>query len=156
MEVWILEWSYPYDSENNVTVWTNKKDAQRQALDEISDLMTNNWDMDDEHAAACADDVEDMTRRGHLDEALRRFHDYQDEYNSDYAQYWHVYQRDVLTGDQSTSSSATTSYQASTHGATCRGPCGNFNDYAYADRADGTYVCRQCSTFQHIFGTKSP
>ena len=159
MEVWVIEWSYPYDGETNVTIWASEKDAQRQALDEITDLMTNDWDMDDEDASSCSDDIEDMISRGHFDEALQRFHDYQDNYNSDQAQYWHVYRREVLTGDQNKATTIPApppSYRANTSGATCRGPCGNFNDYAYADRHDGTYVCRQCSTFQHIFGTKSP
>lgn len=158
MEVWILEWSYHYDSENNITVWSNKRDAQKQALDEISELFSNDWDMDDENAASCAEDVEDMISRGHYDEAIRRFHDYQDDYNSDYAQYWHVYSRDILTGDSAKDipTIPAPAYKASCSGATCRGPCGNFNEYAYADRADGTYVCRQCSTFHSIFGTKSP
>lgn len=152
MEVWVLEWSHPYDSENNITVWANENDARRQALDEIEDLITNDWDMEDNDAAACADDISDMVARGQLAEAMRRFNDYQDEYNSDYAQYWHVYSRDLLTGDGSKSTMTTPStYKATTHGATCRGPCKSFNDYAYADRSDGTYVCHQCKTFGHIF-----
>lgn len=158
MEVWVLEWSYPYDGETNVTIWASQVDAQKQALKEINELI-DDWDMDDQDASSCAEDIADMTKRGHYGEALQRFHDYQDNYNSDTAQYWHVYERDVLGTDQSEVPTlpppAPAGYKAPYPGATCRGPCGNFNDYAHADRRDGTYVCRQCSTFQHIFGAKS-
>lgn len=154
MEVWVVEWSYPYDNENNVTVWANKVDAQKQACKEINELI-NEWDMDDVHAASCAEDISDMVGRGQYAEAIRRFNDYQDEYNSDYAQYWFVSSKPVLSGDGSEpSTNAPVAYKATTSGATCRGPCGQHNEYAYADRPDGTHLCRQCSTFQHIFGVK--
>lgn len=155
MEVWALEWSYPYDNENNVTLWSSQSDAQKQALKEINELI-DDWDMDDEHAAACAEDIEDMTRRGHLGEAIKRFNDYQDEYNSDYAQYWFVSSKQILTFDDGSGTKPTpVAFKAATSGATCRGPCGQYNEYAYADKSDGTHMCRQCSTFQHIFGVKS-
>jgi len=152
MEVWILEWSYPYDSDNNITVWASEQEAQKQAIKEIQDLITNDWDMDDVDAAACADDIDDMVSRGHYAEAIRRFNDYQDEYNSDYAQYWFVVRKDVLGGNTSTMTSTSRNYSSSS-GATCRGPCKQHNDYANPDRSDGTYVCHQCKTFGHIFGT---
>ena len=155
MEVWVLEWSYPYDMENNITVWSNQVDAQKQALNEINELISNDWDMDDIDASSCADDINDKIKRGQYTEALKRWNDYQDEYNSDYAQYWHVYSRELLSSDPSELPKITpTAYRATTSGATCRGPCKQYNDYAYADSPDGTYVCHQCSTFQHIFGTK--
>lgn len=156
MEVWVLEWSYPYDSETNITIWANQKDAQKQALEEINELITNGWDLEDDDAAACADDIQDMMKRGLLEECLDRFHDYQDNYNSDQAQYWRVYMREVLSADQSEVPTIPppTAYKATSPGATCRGNHQEFNPYAYADRSDGTYLCRQCQTFQHIFGVK--
>jgi len=156
MEVWVLEWSYPYDNENNVTLWVSQDDAQRQALKEINELISNDWDLEDDSAAACADDINDMTARGQLGEALKRFNDYQDENNSDYAQYYFVTKKQVLSwsGDKSKTRTPV-AYKATSSGATCRGPCGQYNEYAMADQPDGTHMCRQCSTFHHIFGTKS-
>lgn len=155
MEVWVLEWSYPYDNEHNVTVWNNQVDAQKQALKEIIDVIANDFDMDDPHASSCADDIDDMMNRGQLAEAIRRWNDFQDDHNSDHAQYYFVSKKEVLGEGATTSPSGGASFIATSNGATCRGPCGQFNEYAQADRADGTHICRQCSTFQHIFGTKS-
>lgn len=146
MEVWVLEWSCPNDGESNVSVWERQEDAQRQALKEIADVITNDWDMDDVQASSCADDIDDMTARGQLGEAIRRFNDFQDDYNSDYAQYWFVSKKEVLgAGGKGTSS------HRHSNGATCRGPCKQHNEYANPDRSDGTYVCRQCKTFGYIF-----
>lgn len=37
-------------------------------------------------------------------------------------------------------------YIATVSGATCRGPCGTHNEFAYANKPDGTYVCYGCRT----------
>lgn len=111
--------------------------------------------MDDPHASSCADDIDDMMNRGQLAEAIRRWNDFQDDQNSDHAQYYFVSKKSVLGEGSVASPSGGASFIATSNGATCRGPCGQFNEYAQADRADGTHICRQCSTFQHIFGTKS-
>lgn len=155
MEVWVLEWSYPYDNEHNVTVWNNQVDAQKQALKEIVDVIANDFDMDDSSASACADDIDDMMNRGQLADAIRRWNDFQDDHNSDHAQYYFVSKKEVLGEGSMSAPSGGSSFTATSSGATCRGPCGQYNEYAQADRADGTHVCRQCSTFNHIFGTKS-
>jgi hypothetical protein len=147
MEIWVLEWSHPNDGENNVTVWERQEDAQRQALKEIADVITNDWDMDDVYASSCADDIDDMVNRGQLGKAISRFNDYQDEHNSDYAQYWFVSKKEVLGAN-----GKRTNEHVHSNGATCRGPCKQHNPYANADKSDGTYVCRQCKTFSSIFG----
>jgi hypothetical protein len=43
-------------------------------------------------------------------------------------------------------------WQALTPGATCRGHHKEWNEYAYADQPDGTYLCHQCKMFQQVFG----
>jgi hypothetical protein len=156
MDVWVLEWSYPYDGENNITLWASQVDAQKQALKEINDLISNDWDMDNEDAATCADEISSFMGQGRYGDAIKRFNDYQDEYNSDYCQYWHVRSYPVLSSDEDVTAIKPVPYKATTSGATCRGPCGQFNEYAYADKPDGTHMCRQCSTFHSIFGTTKP
>jgi hypothetical protein len=144
-----------YDNEHNVTVWTNQYDAQKQALKEIVDIIANDFDMDDSSASACADDIDDMMNRGQLGDAVRRWNDFQDDHNSDHAQYYFVSKKQVLGAGSQVAPSGGSSFTTIGSGATCRGPCGQFNEYAQADRSDGTHICRQCSTFNHIFGTKS-
>lgn len=36
---------------------------------------------------------------------------------------------------------------------TCK-KCGYYNEFASPNQSDGSYLCRQCSTFLHIFGGK--
>ena len=159
MEVWVLEWSVPSDGESNVTLWESEKDAYLQAASEIEDHITNNWDMDDETQAMYADEVQDFFKRHKYMEGIKHFHDYENNYNEDYAQYWEVYSREIMKRDSRDvvpNPSTSIAYKATASGATCRGPCHQFNEYAYADRPDGTHMCRQCSTFHSIFGTDKP
>lgn len=152
MDVWVLRWECPNDNEVNVTIWANEQAALNQALDEIEDHITNNWDMDDEDQSRYADEIGDLRKRGQLREAMLRWNDYQDNFDSDYGSWWGCRKQPVLPDDEVVTSAPTIAFKATSSGATCRGPCGQSNSYAYADRQDGTYVCRQCSTFQHIFG----
>lgn len=43
-------------------------------------------------------------------------------------------------------------FVATDPGATCRGPCGNYNEYAYANKRDNTYICQQCKMMSQVFG----
>lgn len=54
--------------------------------------------------------------------------------------------------DDDSELSESSPYQASDPGATCRGPCGQFNDYAFADKPDGTFVCHGCRLMSGAFG----
>jgi hypothetical protein len=156
MDVWVLEWSCRDDGDTKVTVWSNEIDAQKQAVKEISGYINSYFDFDNSDDESCAEDFNDMVARKHYDEAINRFNDHQDNYNSDYAQLWYVSKKSVLSGTGQAAAGLGVSMNAtSTHsnGATCRGPCKQHNPYANADKSDGTYVCRQCSTFKSIFGT---
>ncbi len=163
MDVWIVEWSYPYDVETEISVWGNEHDAYYHACEEIKSQIDSNWDMDDEYQQAAAERFDNHFHPGTLNsipsmtKAIRAWDDYQNDYNDEHAQYWNVSKKSVRRLDESDTETLpppAMNYKASVAGATCRGPCGQFNDYAYADKPDGTHLCRQCSTFQHIFGVK--
>lgn len=157
MDVWAMVWEYPNESENNFTLWSNELDALEKACSEIEDKITDQWDMDDETQSEYAGEIARFHEQGKRREAMEKWNDYQSNYNDDYAEYYSVLKKTVLsdTGDV-VSPTPGAQYKATTSGATCRGPCKQFNDYAYADRPDGTHMCYQCSTFNHVFGvTKS-
>lgn len=158
MEVWVLQWEYPYDMETNITLWTTQKAAQQQALKEINERIDNDWDMDDPDMLTHAEKIEELMDAGKLKEAIDVWNDYQNNYNDDHAQYYGVFSRPVLTADpdEVVTSAPPIQYKATTAGATCRGSHKEYNPYAYADRPDGTYLCTQCKTFGHIFGAKDP
>lgn len=155
MDVWVIEWSCRDDGDSKVTIWSNQIDAQKQAVKEISQFINGSFDFDDPNDESCAEDFNDMVRRKDYDAALRRFNDHQDDHNSDYAQFWFVSKKPILSGTGQTANLTGSSIQSSSHahsnGATCRGPCKQHNEYANADKSDGTYVCRQCKTFGTIF-----
>jgi hypothetical protein len=151
MEVWTIEWSCPSDGDGDVTIWATEEDALKAACREIGNHIQSTFDFDLVSDASCAEDFNDLVRNGQLRDAIRRYNDHQDDYNQDYANYWFVQKKPVLTGDGKTSVSSSANLSFSSNGATCRGPCKQHNEYANADKADGTYVCRQCKTFQHIF-----
>ena len=154
MEVWIKEWNYIADGETNHTVWATELAALKSACDEIEDSITNNWDMDDETQAQYSENITQLLAQAKWREVVEAWNDYQGNFNDEYAEYWSIMRKEVLTGDDEeiVTSAPVMAFKASISGATCRGPCGQYNDYAYADKSDGTHLCRQCSTFKHIFG----
>lgn len=159
MDVWVLDWDYPYDMEHNITLWTTEKAAQQQALSEIKEKIDNDWDMDDAEAFNAAEEIEQFQDAGKLKEAIDRWNDYQNNFNDDHAEIYSIYVRELLNGegsDEVVTSAPPVLYKASSPGATCRGHHKEYNPYAYADRPDGTYLCTQCKTFGHIFGTNNP
>lgn len=158
MDVWILQWEYPYDIDSNITVWTTEKEAQQQALKEINQKIDDAWDMDDADMFSHAEEIEILEGQGKLKEAIDKWNDYQMNFNDEHAEYYNVLGRPVLSGEGEPTAVAVTpvAYQASTPGATCRGTHKEYNPYAYADKPDGTYLCTQCKTFGHIFGTSTP
>lgn len=158
MDVWILQWDYPYDMDSNITVWTTQKAAQEQALKEINEKIDNSWDMDDADMFNYAEEIEVLEGAGKLKEAIDKWNDYQMSFNDEHAEYYNVLQKPILGGGTADASVTIASgpYQASSPGATCRGSHKEYNPYAHADRADGTYLCTQCKTFGHIFGTNNP
>ena len=156
MEVWIKQREDISDLEVNVTVWDNEQDALQSTCQEILKKIAGNWDMDEEHMSQAADHIDAEIQGKRWRSAMDLWNDFESNYNDDYAEYFSVYKRDVLSSSDSlpVTLSPPKPYNPTTNGSTCRGPCGQYNDYAMADRADGTHVCHQCSTFQTIFGTK--
>jgi hypothetical protein len=154
-EVWIVRWEHPDDMEVNITLWTSEQDALKQALSEIQNEIDNNWDMDDTYQSQYADEIKRLSGLGKLRQAMVAWNDYQDNHNDEYGEWYSVSKQEVLSMDDEVVTSALpVAFKPSTTGATCRGPCKQYNEYAYADRRDGTHLCRQCSTFQHILELK--
>lgn len=158
MEIWVLDWDYPYDGEHNITLWTTQKAAYQQALREINEKIDGDWDMDEPDMLTHAEKIEELEGQGKLKEAIDVWNDYQNNYNDDHMELYSVYSREVLSGEGEdvVTSAPPIPYKASSPGATCRGSHKEFNPYAYADKPDGTYLCTQCKTFGHIFGTNQP
>jgi hypothetical protein len=147
MEIWVLEYNYFSDYTTTVKLFATEKDALAQALKEAKRHISNEWDLNDEDISAEFDKIAEFENNGMLRQALETFNDF--EGDQDDSKVWLVYSKTVSGVEDSTPKLA---YKATTSGATCRGQCKNYNEYAYADRPDGTYVCHQCSTFCRILG----
>lgn len=157
MAVWSLQWNYSYDMDTNFTVWTTEKAALQQGISEIVKKIDNDWDMDNEDMSRYTDRIKELRSQGKLREAINEWNEYQNHYNNDRAETYLCFMIEVLSGDDEVvKTPAPVAYQASSPGATCRGSHKEFNPYAYADQPDGSYLCTQCKTFQHIFGTTKP
>lgn len=160
MEVWVLEWSYPYDMEHNVTVWGDEESALKQGCTEIKQKIAGDWDMDDENMEQAAKAFDEHLGRGEYEAAIGVWNNFQNDYNDEQGEWYYCNKHEVLGATDVDGGCrppvAKAAFKATTAGATCRGPCKQWNEYAYADQPDGTHVCHQCSTFQHIFGTTKP
>jgi hypothetical protein len=179
--VWVIEWSYPSDGESNVTVWDGEKSAAKQACSEIQSRISDDWDMTDYDQASSARQINDYVSAGQYLKAVKYWNNCSSNCDSDYAMYWEVREAQVgdLSGasepivfdpDYFTAlldseeeeeddgildaefEEVDEAYQASNPGATCRGPCGQFNEYAYANKRDGTHVCHSCRMMSQVFG----
>jgi hypothetical protein len=159
MEVWALQWDYPCDMEHNITLWTDEMSALRQACTEIKQKIDGEWDMGEafiEKAAKLFEESAVVDTIDSLRSALLVWNEFQNDFNDENGEWYSVTKYQVLGNSdiQGGCRPPPTVYKATAAGATCRGPCKTYNEYAYADQPDGTHMCHQCSTFQHIFGTK--
>lgn len=161
MEVWLAEWEYPDDMEHNVEVWSNEQEALQDVCNDIQTSI-DDWDLNDpdteykEEKLQFIAEFQDSVSRRELRMAMEAWNDFQSNYNSDYGEWYSVTKKEVGGGNVAAVGQAVPviAYKASVAGSTCRGPCKQYNEYAYADRPDGTHVCHQCSTFNSIFGVK--
>ncbi len=170
---WIVEWQQPDEYEYMVTLFARESDAYMQAAhDMMEDVMS--WDLSDPDIEAVAHRINDYVLAGDYKSALREYNDDQGEAGGEGAQYWYVYERKENVGartpgtiifqdsdedeeeDEEEEEAPETPYTASAPGATCRGPCGQKSEYAYADRKDGTYCCYSCKMMSQVFGGKVP
>ncbi|CAB4196708.1 hypothetical protein UFOVP1290_228 [uncultured Caudovirales phage] len=174
--VYVLEYSYPYDCANNVTIWDSKDAAYKQAAHDIQYTIRDSWDMTDATECKDAKEINDMIKCGDYEGAVYYFNRC-DSNEGDRYESWSV-------SDQTVRSNATTPsvfsddyfesdeddddcdsdecdcedkskseevYQATESGATCRGPCGGYNEYTYADKRDGTFICYACKMMAEAF-----
>lgn len=148
MDIYVVEYQNFSNFETKVTLFATEKDALTQALKDARKHIDRKWELGDEDTAACLEEINELEANGNLRGALDKFNDREgDMYDSTF---WMVYPERVIGFDEPSAHKIT--YKATASGATCRGSCKNYNEYAYADQPDGTYVCYQCSMFKHILG----
>jgi len=177
--VWIVEWQQPEVSDFKVTVFARESDAFMQVAHDIMEQVMD-WDLSDSDIEAIARSINDYVSVGDYKNALSKFNDDQATLDTDQEQFFFVYERKENIGAQAPNliifsdvdedeedeeededetippTARSGDFKTSVPGATCRGPCGNYNPDAYADMSDGTYCCYQCKLMSQVFGGKVP
>jgi hypothetical protein len=172
--VWIVEWTQPGQNESHVTCYSTEDDALKSACNDMLESLPDAWDLDDADGKANARTLNDLVANGSYRAAINEYADFESENNNyEYGQYWSVYERKVNSfpglpnllaladpdqdeeeEEEEDDEEDEETYQASSPGATCRGPnCGYVSPDAYADKRDGTYVCYQCKMMSQVFGS---
>lgn len=168
MSVWILEWHT--DGDYHATIWQTEKDANIQACSEIQDAIAAEMDLDDEEVHGIAKSILDHMACGDFASAINEWNDYQGE--TDRPSFYCISEKVINTSPCAIQSWVLGDFKSADDdededeedeqnkidtlppmqlpGATCRGPCKTYNEYAYADRMDSTYLCYQCKTFKSI------
>jgi len=174
-KVYVLEYSCPFDGENNVTIWDNEDDAYKQAANDIQYTIKDRWDMSNETERDDAREINEKIKAGAFKSAVIYFNKC-DTNDCDSHESWHVscedtrvnasdpqvFADDYFASDDDEEHTCDENcddwkaqsedvYQATESGATCRGPCGGYNEYAYADKRDGTFVCYACKIMSQTF-----
>lgn len=169
--VWVVEWQQP-EYGYKVTVFATEADATSSACYDMMEEVRD-WDLSDSDLEEVAKRINDYVLVGDYKQALREFNNNQGNSGSENAMYFFVYERQPIVGgknprtiifqdteedegedeeEDEEEDAPETPYTASIPGATCRGPCGHFSEYAYADRRDGTYCCYSCKMMSQVFG----
>ena len=162
MDIWVLQWSSSDDA--NVSLWQTEQDALTQAASEIQSGILADWDMNDPEVHDTAKSIFDTINSGNIRQAIHEWNDAQSELGYDYPSWYSVTKKNILNGPQAVQTiilgtnappvmdaddylgypKIITPEPIQAAGATCRGPCGSFNEYAYSDRMDGTFCCYSC------------
>ena len=100
MEVWIVEWTQPGQSESNITVWDTEENARQSACADIMSALTD-WNLNDADTRQAADDINVFVGACNYKDAMIRYNEYQsDSTDYEYVDYYHVYPRTPLTVPQ--------------------------------------------------------
>lgn len=162
--VWIVEWTQPGQHASNVTLWPSEQEALASACSDIMADIKENWDLGDGETNDMAVRISDECAAMNFREAISLYNDWESEgYNFEWMQQYSVYEREIHTTVppiQLLKPLGTTTIPAppssppfvpTSEGATCRGPCKSYNEYASADSPDGTYCCYQCKMMGQVF-----
>lgn len=169
MKIYILEKSKSSSVLNEKTTWDSIDNAYKYACNLVLDEIRTSWDLKDptEIGVAIAIDKYIMVRD--FERAINYYNTYNKLLDYSYQTFYTVNEHSVnnfsdtgkiinlnltqvVSSDpgQFSNVSVPESFVATSPGACCRKCCIS-NEYVYADKEDGTYLCRQCKSFLDIF-----
>lgn len=173
MKIWMLEYNDPANKETFVTAWETEESANKSACYQIQSYISNFWNFPNCNAQQMqvAKTINDFIKQHQYKNALLVWNTCQYNKTDKSAVFWHVFldelhdmadaETPLVRNDSEfkfvSSVVAPTNvvpaqYKATVPGASCRN-CHNISQYAYANKPDGTYLCRSCSIFKDIFSS---
>jgi hypothetical protein len=169
MTIWLVRYHDTNDGTVCVTLWDTRVGAYMDVCAAIIDDINTDWDFNNVAAVTAARSIEDFIRLQQWEDAVECWNEWSDQNNIGI--FWEIFQEGICTiadvnvpaailwpatpqtnSNNNTPTPVPVASASCGSGATCRGPCGQFNSYADPDQANGTYVCSQCKTFGSIFG----
>lgn len=166
--IYIEEIDQVSDGEIVKTIFDREDIALAEAGSDILNLMRDNWDLSDDDLREHACEIQDFIRASSYRDAIAEYNYHEERRTRDYPVFVAVrsevvkqyamqhsfidfseYEEEEEEEEDEPTSFAP--FVATSPGATCRGPCGNPSNDAYADRSDGTFVCYQCKLFGGVF-----
>lgn len=179
MDVWVLECQVPSECDSNFTVWDSEEEARKQACIEIQDGINDSWFRNQKWLSKekmeAAKEINEHVAAGRWHKAILCWNNSVENVEADDSVYWNVTQREVFIthaddphvfastdfdSDDSESSKSDCNdcdgcgcskpFVATVSGAKCR-KCPHVSEYAYADKEDGTFICRSCKMMMDVF-----
>jgi hypothetical protein len=165
--MYILEIIHTVCKDTETIICDTNDTAKKYAADYIVNMINNNWDLSDLKKLKVYKKINEYVKTKNYNELVRYFNNCIENSSSKDEINFSVRQADVF--DDSYIGNITVADESifeplitvivpqskhvavKTPGATCR-KCGNFNEYAYADQDDGTYICKSDVLFYSIFG----
>lgn len=158
----------------SIELFHSEEEAYLHACAYIQEWIHSEWDLQDPHIIANAKAIQDAIVTGngtsnihHYQLAISKFESLQYHATPDFNRQITIEKRDILAQPnypvirQLTPASVTNvsppveakAFVPTKQGAKCRLRCGQEFEYAYADKADGTFECHGCKMMHQVFST---
>lgn len=158
----------------SIELFHSEKDAYLHACAYIQEWIHSEWNLQNPNTLANAKAIQDAIVTGngasnlhHYKIAISKFESLQHYTTPDFLRQITIEKRDILAQPnypvirQLTPASVTNvsppveakAFVPTKQGAKCRLRCGQEFEYAYADKADGTFECRGCKMMHQVFST---
>lgn len=167
--MWVCSWEQHGQFDSNISIWNTEADALVAAGSKVMNDVAW-WDLSKPDVSQRAYEISDKCALMAWREAIDLYNEWECRKDTSVSCYISVYEKRVKSSTPSVAllrpppaspqsvmppvRPTSAPFKATKEGATCRGPCNQFNEYAYADQPDGTYCCRQCKWMSQVFGGK--
>jgi hypothetical protein len=143
------------EQEVNITIYNSKEEALQSACADMVDVINNHFDFQIAKELQVAEEINELLDNKQYQSALTKFNHYvKYHWMINHHRSFHVYEKDIHKAFRIKKIrfpyTVDTSYELE-EGATCRGPCGQYYEYAHPDQSNKTFVCQSCKLMSAFF-----